>query len=191
MKSIDDSSPTKTQIDLIMEYFRNNPRRDIKHPEIVDWVVAEYKKRTGKVFRDPDRGIRILAQDGLLIKVSKGVYRYDADFVAKRELEGFTPAQKEAIMHARAQTHERPSWRDVPRKDGTRALMPKKKEIMKEKFIFALGIVFSIAGVGFILLAWLFPSGNFIEDTILVIGGVFFLFVGLAFSVIIGVLGGV
>jgi hypothetical protein len=87
-----------TQSDLIMEYFMKNPNRDIKHPEIVDWVVAEYKKRTGKVFRDPDRGIRHLSQDGKLIKVSKGVYRYDPEFVVKRELEDFTPAQKAAIM---------------------------------------------------------------------------------------------
>ena len=88
----------KSQLDLIMEYFKKNPRRDIKHPEIVDWVVAEYKKRTGKVFRDPDRGIRSLSQDGLLIKVSKGVYRYDPDLVVKRDFEDFTQAQKEAIM---------------------------------------------------------------------------------------------
>jgi len=88
----------RTQLDLIMEYFKKNPERDIRHPEIVDWVVEEYRKRTGKVFRDPDRGIRRLAQDGLLIKVAKGVYKYDPDFVAKRELEDFTPAQKEAIM---------------------------------------------------------------------------------------------
>ena len=88
----------ESQLDLIMEYFKKNPRRDIKHPEIVDWVVAEYKKRTGKVFRDPDRGIRSLSQGGLLIKVSKGVYRYDPDLVVKRDFEDFTQAQKEAIM---------------------------------------------------------------------------------------------
>jgi hypothetical protein len=81
-----------------MEYFKKNPNRDIKHPEIVDWVFAEWHKRTGKVFRDPDRGIRRLSQDGLLIKVAKGIYRYDPDFVVKRDLEDFTPAQKEAIM---------------------------------------------------------------------------------------------
>jgi hypothetical protein len=89
---------TRSQLDLIMEYFKKNPRRDIKHPEIVDWVVAEWKRRTGKVFRDPDRGIRRLSQDGLLIKVSKGIYRYDPDFVAKRDLEDFTEAQKQEIM---------------------------------------------------------------------------------------------
>jgi hypothetical protein len=97
VKAVDDAT-NQTQLDLIMEYFKKNPLRDIKHPEIVDWVVAEYKKRTGKVFRDPDRGIRRLSQDGSLVKVGKGIYRYDPDFVTKRELEDFTEAQKEAIM---------------------------------------------------------------------------------------------
>lgn len=86
------------QIDLLKEFFIKNPLRDIKHPEVVDWVVSEYKKRTGGVFRDPDRGIRSLAQKGFLIKVSKGVYRYDPDFVQHRELEDFTPAQKKEIL---------------------------------------------------------------------------------------------
>jgi len=98
MMESSDNTYNKSQLDLIMEYFRKNPKKDIKHPQIVDWVVAEYKKRTGKVFRDPDRGIRHLSQDGLLIKVAKGIYRYDPDFVVHRELEDFTEAQKEVIM---------------------------------------------------------------------------------------------
>ena len=53
-----------TQSDIILEYFKKNPNRNIEHPEIVDWVVAEYKKRTGNVFRDPDRAIRKLSQEG-------------------------------------------------------------------------------------------------------------------------------
>lgn len=81
-----------------MEYFKEHPKRAIKHPEIVDWVVAEYKKRTGKVFRDPDRAIRKLSQEGLLIKISKGVYKYDPDYVEHKELEDFTATQKEAIF---------------------------------------------------------------------------------------------
>lgn len=88
----------QTQMDLIMEYFKKHPKREIKHPEIVDWVVAEYKTRTGEVFRDPDRGIRKLSQEGQLIKISKGIYKYDPDFVKKRELEDFTAAQKEIIL---------------------------------------------------------------------------------------------
>ena len=62
------------QAELLMEYFKRNPNREIAHPEIVDWAVAEYKRRTGEVFRDPDRAIRKLSQEGQLIKIRKGVY---------------------------------------------------------------------------------------------------------------------
>lgn len=86
-----------TQEEIIKEYFVAHPNKDIKHPEVVDWVTEEYKKRTGNVLRDPDRAIRKMAQSGFLIKVAKGVYRYDPDHVVKRELEDFTEAQKEAI----------------------------------------------------------------------------------------------
>jgi len=45
-----------SQIDLLKEYFIKHPQKDIPHPKVVDWAVAEWKKRTGEVFRDPDRG---------------------------------------------------------------------------------------------------------------------------------------
>ena len=86
------------QADLIMEYFKKNSNREIKHPEIVDWVVKTYKQRTHKVFRDPDRAIRKLAQEGQLVKIKKGIYKYDPKFVTNRKLEDFTPEQKEAIF---------------------------------------------------------------------------------------------
>ena len=60
-----------SQLDLIMEFFRANPKRDISHPEIVDWVTNEWQKRTGKVFRDPDRGIRSLHQKDIYKKSPK------------------------------------------------------------------------------------------------------------------------
>ncbi len=87
-----------TQNGLIMEFFKNNPNRDIHHPEIVDWVTKEYNQRTGKVFRDPDRQIRKLSQMGLLIKVAKGIYRYEPDFIVKKELEDFSEVQKKQIL---------------------------------------------------------------------------------------------
>lgn len=87
-----------TQKELLIKYFKKNPNRSIEHPEIVDWVTAEYKKRTGKVFRDPDRGIRQLAQSGFLIKVKKGVYKYDPNFVQNKNLEDFTEEQKKIIL---------------------------------------------------------------------------------------------
>jgi len=87
-----------SQSDLLFEYFKNNPNKEISHPEVVDWCVKEFKKRTGKIFRDPDRGIRKLAQMGILIKITKGVYKYDPLMVQKRELEDFTPAMKKQIF---------------------------------------------------------------------------------------------
>lgn len=88
-----------SQLDLIMEYFKANAKRDIKHPEVVDWAVSEYKKRTGKAFRDPDRAIRNLHQKGYLQKIAKGVYRYDPDSVILRDdLEDFSAKLKEQIL---------------------------------------------------------------------------------------------
>ncbi len=92
------SKESKSQLDLLMEYFKAHPNMDTPHPKIVDWATAEWKSRTGTTFRDPDRGIRKLHQDGFLIKVAKGVYRYEPQSVKKRELEEFTSAQKEEIM---------------------------------------------------------------------------------------------
>ncbi|MDR0486491.1 MAG: HNH endonuclease [Elusimicrobiota bacterium] len=87
-----------SQEKLIKEFFVKNPNRDIKHPEVVDWLTAEYKKRTGNIFRDPDRGIRKLHQEGFLIKIEKGVYRYNPQNVRYRDLEDFTQKQKEDIL---------------------------------------------------------------------------------------------
>lgn len=87
-----------TQLALIMEYFTMHPNRAIEHPEVVDWATKEYQERTGKTFRDPDRAIRKLAQQGKLIKIGKGVYKYDPEFISNPELEDFTPAQREEIF---------------------------------------------------------------------------------------------
>lgn len=104
-----------TQIDLLKEYFIKNPNREIPHPEVVDWVTNELIKRNGEVFRDPDRGIRSLSQKGFLIKVSKGVYKYDPQFILNPNLNEFTTAQKKQIL-------ERDSYKCVicgkGRKDG-------------------------------------------------------------------------
>lgn len=88
-----------SQSDLLMEYFKKHQKKDIPHPEIVDWATAEWKKRHNEVFRDPDRAIRKLHQNGLLIKVKKGVYRYDSDLANRRDdLEDFDQKTKEAIF---------------------------------------------------------------------------------------------
>lgn len=98
LKITEDKKEEITQESLIIEFFQNNPKKDIAHPEVVDWVTSEYLKRTGKIFRDPDRGIRKLHQNGYLVKVGKGIYRYDPSFVKKRELQDFTSAVKQQIF---------------------------------------------------------------------------------------------
>lgn len=88
----------QTQSELLMEYYRARPGEDIPHSKVVDWATAEWRKRTGKVFRDPDRGIRKLHQEGELIKVQKGIYRYEPDRAQSKRLASFSSALKAEIM---------------------------------------------------------------------------------------------
>lgn len=87
-----------TQEEILKEFFMNNPKKDVPHHVSVRWCMDEYRKRTGKVFADPDRGIRKLHQSGFLIKVGKGIYRYDPDFVVARNLEDFNQQIKEQVF---------------------------------------------------------------------------------------------
>lgn len=50
----------KTISDLIMEYFRKHPKKELKHGSVVDWVEEQYLKLYGKKPRDTWRGIRRL-----------------------------------------------------------------------------------------------------------------------------------
>ena len=87
-----------TVADLIMEYFRMHPKEDLEHGPVVDWVEEQYFKLYNKRPRDTWRGIRKLHQQGILIKVKKGVYRYDPDTIQHKELYEFPPEIKEAIF---------------------------------------------------------------------------------------------
>ncbi len=89
-------SDKTTQRDLVLEFYRTNPDRDIEHKEAVDWLTAEYLKRTKQIFRDPDRQIRSLHQEGMLTKIKTGVYRYDPK--AKLPLDEFTQEEKNIIL---------------------------------------------------------------------------------------------
>ena len=88
-----------SQAQIIIEFFKNNPNREIKHPEIVDWATKEYQKRTNKIFRDPDRYIRQFHQQGLLTKVSKGIYKYDPNLIINKKLKDFSILQKQQILN--------------------------------------------------------------------------------------------
>ena len=87
-----------SQEKLIFSYYKENPNRDIPHKEVVDWATAEWLKRTGNIFRDPDRAIRKLHGKGMLIKKDTGVYRYDPEAVKERKLREFTQQEKDDIF---------------------------------------------------------------------------------------------
>lgn len=88
----------KTIADLVMEYFESHPYQDLQHGPVVDWVEEQYVKLYRKKPRDTWRAIRYLHERGLLIKVSKGIYRYEPDKIQLNEPNDFTEEQKNAIM---------------------------------------------------------------------------------------------
>lgn len=88
----------KTISDLIMEYFQKHPKCDLKHGPVVDWVEGQYLKLYRKKPRDTWRQIRRFHQEGKLIKVKKGIYRYDPDYARAVELHPFPSDVKEEIF---------------------------------------------------------------------------------------------
>lgn len=81
-----------------MTYFKKRPMKKLKHGPVVDWVTKQWLKDHKKPPRDPWRQIRALHQQGILIKVEKGVYMYDPDYVHEVELLEFSDEDKKAIL---------------------------------------------------------------------------------------------
>ena len=90
--------PQKSIKELALEYFQMHPNEDLTHGPVVDWIEKEYIKLGGTKPRDPWRDIRKLHQEGKLIKVSKGIYRYDPSYIQEVELFDFPPEIKEEIF---------------------------------------------------------------------------------------------
>ena len=70
------------QAGIAFEYFLERPDVDVQHDDVVPWIEGMCHKRLGTVCRDPDRAIRKLHDMGLLIKVGKGVYRFEPNAIA-------------------------------------------------------------------------------------------------------------
>jgi len=84
--------------DLIIKYFKKHPYKDITHAPVVDWVEKQFIKLYNKKPRDTWRAIRMLHQQGFLIKVKKGIYRYEPNYNQLKELDEFTPELKKKIL---------------------------------------------------------------------------------------------
>lgn len=89
---------TRSVNNLIIAYFRRHPKQDLSHGPVVDWVTKQYLKEHDKPPRDPWRAIRKLYQEGTLVKVRKGVYRYEPDHVKGAKLFDFPANIKAAIL---------------------------------------------------------------------------------------------
>jgi len=90
--------PEKSISELVLEYFKTRPNEDLSHGPVVDWVEEQYVKSGRGKPRDPWRAIRKLHQEGKLIKVSKGIYRYDPSHTREVELFDFPPEVREEIF---------------------------------------------------------------------------------------------
>ena len=90
--------PEKSISELVLEYFKMHPNENLEHRPVVDWVETERIRLGGTKPRDPWRAIRKLHEDGKLIKVGKGIYRYDPSYVQEVELFDFSPEIKEEIF---------------------------------------------------------------------------------------------
>jgi len=88
----------KSISDLIIEYFKKHPGKNIKHSPVIDWVEKKYLRLYGKKPRDTWRAIRRLYQKGFLIKVKKGVYKYDESLIQNKILYEFPEEVKKAIF---------------------------------------------------------------------------------------------
>ncbi|MCX8026526.1 MAG: HNH endonuclease [Thermodesulfovibrionales bacterium] len=84
--------------ELIMQYFQSHPNKDLPHGPVVDWVTKQYLKENPTPPRDPWRAIRKLHQDGILIKVSKGIYRYEPHNTKQKVIFDFSDEIKEKIF---------------------------------------------------------------------------------------------
>jgi len=89
---------TRSVNDLIIEYFRRHARQDLSHGPVVDWVTKQYLKEHDKPPRDPWRAIRKLHQEGTLVKVRKGIYRYEPEHIKEAKLFDFPANIKAAIF---------------------------------------------------------------------------------------------
>lgn len=88
----------RTIRELVLEYFMSHPNEELPHGPVVDWVSEQYRAETGKIPRDPWRVIRQLYQNGTLIKVAKGVYKYDPEYAHEDRPLTFSQRTREAIF---------------------------------------------------------------------------------------------
>jgi hypothetical protein len=85
------------QAGIAFEYYLDRPDQDVQHDDVVPWIEGMCHKRLGTDCKDPDRAIRKLHDMGLLIKVSKGTYRFEPNAIQAHVLDDFDEAMKDEV----------------------------------------------------------------------------------------------
>lgn len=92
------SKRKKSIRELVLQYFKKHPKKALKHGPVVDWVTKQYLKQHKEPPRDPWRKIRKLHQEGILIKLEKGIYMYNPEQVKNVKLWEFSEKDKKLIL---------------------------------------------------------------------------------------------
>lgn len=81
-----DNKMKKSITALVKEYFQMHPFENLYHGPVVDWVEEQYLKIYNRKPRDIWRAIRKLHEEGFLVKVRKGIYRFEPDSIKNKKL---------------------------------------------------------------------------------------------------------
>ena len=88
----------KTVHELIMNFFSNHPNTEFEYAPVDAWVREQYMKETGNDAQDVRRAVRYLREKGRLVRVKRGVFKYDPDKDHEVELRDFPKTVKRAIF---------------------------------------------------------------------------------------------
>lgn len=87
-----------SQEEFVREWFRAHSDRDIPHLESKPLIEQAWLTKTGSRIEDVDRAIRRLAESGELVKVRKGVYRYNSENEKPTDSSGFSEFTSQAAL---------------------------------------------------------------------------------------------
>ena len=90
----------RTVEELILDFFMNYPETEFRHAPVEEWVAAQYiiENEGSSPPQDVRRVVRRLAEIGRLIKVRRGVFKYDPDYDHEVDSQGFLDSVKQAIF---------------------------------------------------------------------------------------------
>src|SRR5208283_3224161 len=74
-KSVKKESKRISRANIIFQYFKDNPSRDITYGEVRNWIENDYKANTGLDIKHFDREIRNLVQKKKIFRVKNGVFK--------------------------------------------------------------------------------------------------------------------